>query len=68
MPTFEVEAEGVVEHRVWGRFEVFAPTKEDAIERFNECHIPHEDRFDLVSGPEVIDEIESPIWEASDDN
>jgi hypothetical protein len=68
MPTFEVEAEGSVVHRVWGRFEVFAPTKEEAIERFNECNIPHEDRFNLISGPEVFDEIESPIWEASDDN
>ncbi len=68
MPTFEVEAEGIVEHRVWGRFEVFATTKEAAIKLFNECNIPHEDRFNLVNGPEVFDELDSPLWEASDDN
>lgn len=68
MPLYEVEAEGIVEHRVWGTFEVFAPTKEEAIERFNECTDPHETRFEIVNGPEVIDELDSPRWEASDDN
>ena len=68
MPIYEVEAEGIVDNRVWGTFEVFAPTKEEAIALFNECNIPHEDRFSMVNGPEVFDELDSPRWWASDDN
>ena len=67
MPTFEIEAEGRQTVRVWGTFEVFAATKEDAIDKFDNHTGDHELDFELVNR-EIIDEEDSPEWIASDDN
>ena len=66
MPVFEIEATGLVTHRVAGLFEVRARTEDEARVMFDECDMDHEIRFEIVEGPIIIDELDSPEWTTDD--
>lgn len=63
---FEIEATGLVTHRIAGTFEVRARTEDEARVMFDECDIDHELRFELVEGPIIIEDLDSPDWKTDD--